>query len=191
MNHLIIYAHPNPQSFNRAILQQAVQASSDHQVIVRDLCSLNIHPNLAWQEFQDSLTGKYAAQIQTEHQYWQQADVITFIYPLWWMGFPAILKGYLDRVLTYGFAYTNGETESVGLLKGKKMQQFVTMGNSNQKYAGKGFLKSLDDTLGNGLFSFCGIENVKMHYLGDVGLKETDYAALLQQIEQSCREILK
>ncbi|WP_419843376.1 NAD(P)H-dependent oxidoreductase [Actinobacillus pleuropneumoniae] len=191
MNHLIIYAHPNPQSFNRAILQQAVQASSDHQVIVRDLCSLNIHPNLAWQEFQDSLTGKYAAQIQTEHQYWQQADVITFIYPLWWMGFPAILKGYLDRVLTYGFAYTNGETESVGLLKGKKMQQFVTMGNSNQKYAGKGFLKSLDDTLGNGLFSFCGIENVKMHYLGDVGLKETDYAALLQQVEQSCREILK
>ncbi|WP_427838578.1 NAD(P)H-dependent oxidoreductase [Actinobacillus pleuropneumoniae] len=191
MNHLIIYAHPNPQSFNRAILQQAVQASSDHQVIVRDLYSLNIHPNLAWQEFQDSLTGKYAAQIQTEHQYWQQADVITFIYPLWWMGFPAILKGYLDRVLTYGFAYTNGETESVGLLKGKKMQQFVTMGNSNQKYAGKGFLKSLDDTLGNGLFSFCGIENVKMHYLGDVGLKETDYAALLQQVEQSCREILK
>lgn len=191
MNHLIIYAHPNPQSFNRAILQQAVQASSEHQVIVRDLYSLNIHPNLAWQEFQDSLTGKYAAKIQTEHQYWQQADVITFIYPLWWMGFPAILKGYLDRVLTYGFAYTNGETESVGLLKGKKMQQFVTMGNSNQKYAGKGFLKSLDDTLGNGLFCFCGIENVKMHYLGDVGLKETDYAALLQQVEQSCREILK
>ena len=191
MNHLIIYAHPNPQSFNRALLTQTVQASSNHQVIVRDLYQLNFDPNLAWQEFQDSLTGIYANQVQTEHQYWQQADVITLIYPLWWMGFPAILKGYLDRVLTYGFAYTNGETESIGLLKGKKMQQFVTMGNSNQKYADKGFLKSLDDTLGNGLFSFCGIENVQMHYFGDIGLKQTDYAAILQQVEQNCREILK
>ena len=191
MNHLIIYAHPNPQSFNRALLTQTVQASSNHQVIVRDLYQLNFDPNLAWQEFQDSLTGIYANQVQTEHQYWQQADVITLIYPLWWMGFPAILKGYLDRVLTYGFAYTNGETESIGLLKGKKMQQFVTMGNSNQKYADKGFLKSLDDTLGNGLFSFCGIENVQMHYFGDIGLKQTDYAAILQQIEQNCREMLR
>ena len=191
MNHLIIYAHPNPKSFNRALLTQTVQASQNHQVIVRDLYQLNFEPNLAWQEFQDSLSGIYANQVRTEHQYWQQADVITLIYPLWWMGFPAILKGYLDRVLTYGFAYTNGETESIGLLKGKKMQQFVTMGNSNQKYADKGFLKSLDDTLGNGLFSFCGIENVQMHYFGDIGLKQTDYAAILQQVEQNCREILK
>ena len=191
MNHLIIYAHPNPQSFNRALLTQTVQASSNHQVIVRDLYQLNFDPNLAWQEFQDSLSGIYANQVRTEHQYWQQADVITLIYPLWWMGFPAILKGYLDRVLTYGFAYTNGETESIGLLKSKKMQQFVTMGNSNQKYADKGFLKSLDDTLGNGLFSFCGIENVQMHYFGDIGLKQTDYAAILQQVEQNCREMLR
>ena len=191
MNHLIIYAHPNPQSFNHAILSHAIQASQGHQIIVRDLYQLNFEPNLTWQELQSSFTSQYPAELQIEHQYWQQADVISLIYPLWWMGFPAILKGYLDRILTYGFAYTNGETESIGLLKGKKMQQFVTMGNSNAKYEQKGFLKSLDDTLGNGLFSFCGIEDVQMHYLGEIGLKQTDYAAILQQVEQSCREMLK
>ncbi|WGE35503.1 NAD(P)H-dependent oxidoreductase [Actinobacillus genomosp. 1] len=191
MNHLIIYAHPNPKSFNRALLTQTVQASPNHQVIVRDLYQLNFDPNLAWQEFQDSLSGIYANQVRTEHQYWQQADVITLIYPLWWMGFPAILKGYLDRVLSYGFAYQNGEIESIGLLKGKKIQQFVTLGNSNAKYAHKGFLKSLDDTLGKGIFQFCGIEDIRIHYFGDIGLKSTDYADILRKVEQNCREILK
>ncbi|WGE31865.1 NAD(P)H-dependent oxidoreductase [Actinobacillus genomosp. 2] len=191
MNHLIIYAHPNPQSFNHAILSQAIQASQDHQVIVRDLYQLDFNPNLTWQELQNSFTSQYPAEIQTEHQYWQQADVITLIYPLWWMGFPAILKGYLDRVLSYGFAYQNGEIESIGLLKSKKIQQFVTLGNSNEKYAQKGFLKSLDDTLGNGIFQFCGIEDIRIHYFGDIGLKSTDYADILQKVEQNCREILR
>ncbi|WGE89267.1 NAD(P)H-dependent oxidoreductase [Actinobacillus arthritidis] len=190
MNHLIIYAHPNPQSFNHAILSQVVQASQDHQVIVRDLYQLKFDPNLAWQEFQSSLTSQYPTEIQIEHRYWQQADVITLIYPLWWMGFPAILKGYLDRVLSYGFAYQNGEIESIGLLKGKKIQQFVTLGNSNVKYAHKGFLKSLDDTLGKGIFQFCGIEDIRIHYFGDIGLKSTDYADILRKVEQNCREIL-
>ncbi|WGE52789.1 NAD(P)H-dependent oxidoreductase [Actinobacillus equuli] len=190
MNHLIIYAHPNPQSFNHAILSQVVQASQDHQVIVRDLYQLNFNPNLAWQEFQSSLTSQYPTEIQIEHRYWQQADVITLIYPLWWMGFPAILKGYLDRVLSYGFAYQNGEIESVGLLKGKKMQQFVTLGNPNEKYQQKGFLQAFEHTMGNGLFNFCGIEQVKMHYFGCVGLKDTDYAAILQQVTDKSREIL-
>lgn len=106
------------------------------------------------------------------------------------MGFPAILKGYLDRVLSYDFAYTNGEPESIGLLRGKKMQQFVTIGNPNEKYQRKGFLDAFEHTLGNGLFNFCGIENVQMHYFGGVGLKETDYAAILQEVVTSCAEML-
>lgn len=107
------------------------------------------------------------------------------------MGFPAILKGYLDRVLSYDFAYTNGEIESIGLLKGKKMQQFVTLGNSNEKYEEKGFLSAFEHTLGKGLFEFCGIKDVKMHYFGNVGLKETDYAAILQEVDKSCQELLQ
>ena len=191
MKHLIIYAHPNPNSFNRAILDSVIKASEPHCVIVRDLNNLEFNPTLSWQECLATFSGNYAEDVSQEHQHWQQADLITLIYPLWWMGFPAILKGYLDRVLTYGFAYKNGENESIGLLKGKKMQHFVTMGNTNEKYAQKGFLKSLDDTLGNGLFNFCGIENVQMHFLGGVGIPTTDYPELLQEIGVKTKSILK
>lgn len=187
MNHLIIYAHPNPKSFNHAVLKKAIEASEGHHVVVRDLYALNINPKLDWDEFQETLMFQYPADIKIEHLHWQRADLITLIYPLWWMGFPAILKGYLDRVLSYGFAYSDGEYESVGLLGGKKMQQFVTIGNPLEKYERQGFLQAFEHTLGDGLFNFCGIKKTEMHYFGDVGLSDTDYAAMLREVEESCK----
>lgn len=182
MTHLIIYAHPNPESFNQAVLQKVVEASAGHDVIIRDLNGENFLPVLKWQECINTFNKEYAKDVQIEQKFWQEADLITFIYPLWWMGFPAILKGYIDRVLTHGFAYQTGK-ETIGLLKGKKMQQFVTMGNTNEKYEQKGFLRSLDHTLGNGLFNFCGIENVQMHFLGGTGMPTIDYQTVLENIK--------
>ena len=164
MTHLIIYAHPNPESFNQAVLQKVVEASAGHDVIIRDLNGENFPPVLRWQECINTFNKE--------------------------MGFPAILKGYLDRVLTHGFAYQTGK-ETIGLLKGKKMQQFVTMGNTNEKYEQKGFLQSLDHTLGNGLFNFCGIENVQMHFLGGTGMPTIDYQAVLENIKHITEANLK
>ena len=190
MTHLIIYAHPNPESFNQAVLQKVVEASAGHDVIIRDLNGENFPPVLRWQECINTFNNEYAKDEQVEQKFWQEADLITFVYPLWWMGFPAILKGYLDRVLTHGFAYQTGK-ETIGLLKGKKIQQFVTMGNTNEKYEQKGFLQSLDHTLGNGLFNFCGIENVQMHFLGGTGMPTIDYQAVLENIKHITEANLK
>lgn len=190
MTHLIIYAHPNPESFNQAVLQKVVEASAGHDVIIRDLNGENFPPVLRWQECINTFNKEYAKDVQVEQKFWQDANLITFVYPLWWMGFPAILKGYLDRVLTHGFAYQTGK-ETIGLLKGKKIQQFVTMGNTNEKYEQKGFLQSLDHTLGNGLFNFCGIENVQMHFLGGTGMPTIDYQAVLENIKHITEANLK
>ena len=190
MTHLIIYAHPNPESFNQAVLQKVVEASAGHDVLIRDLNGENFPPVLRWQECINTFNKEYAKDVQVEQKFWQEADLITFVYPLWWMGFPAILKGYLDRVLTHGFAYQTGK-ETIGLLKGKKIQQFVTMGNTNEKYEQKGVLQSLDHTLGNGLFNFCGIENVQMHFLGGTGMPTIDHQAVLENIKHLTEANLK
>ena len=191
MKHLTIYAHPNPESFNQAVLQKVLEGSKGHDVVVRDLNAENFPPVLKWQECINTFSKEYAHDVQAEQAYWNDADVITFVYPLWWMGFPAILKGYLDRVLTHGFAYQTGKGQSIGLLKGKKIQQFVTMGNTNEKYEEKGFLQSLDHTLGNGLFNFCGVENVQMHFLGGTGIPTLDYDARLESVKLATEALLK
>ncbi|MFZ7164396.1 NAD(P)H-dependent oxidoreductase [Avibacterium avium] len=171
MKHLIIFAHPNGQdSFNRSILDRTLNASRalKVEIQVRDLYQLNFDPVISWAELQGANQGITPAEIREEHQLIREADLITLVYPLWWMGFPAILKGYLDRVLSHGFAYKTEDGQSVGLLQGKKMQQFITIGSNVEKYQQLGIDKSLRDCLVDGLFNFCGITDIQHKFFGDI-----------------------
>ena len=182
MKHLIISAHPNPQSFNRALVEEVIKATrqAGGETIVRDLYTLDFNPVLSWRELNASMEGIVPVEIKFEQKLITEADLITFIYPLWWMGFPAILKGYLDRVLSYGFAYQNENNISVGLLGHKKIQQFITMGNSIEKYQQLGFDKALKSCLVDGLFNFCGITDIQHDIFGNIHLlDETDRQTIL------------
>lgn len=182
MKHLIISAHPNPQSFNRALVEEVIKATrqAGGEAVVRDLYTLDFNPVLSWRELNASMEGIVPAEIKFEQKLITEADLITFIYPLWWMGFPAILKGYLDRVLSYGFAYQNENNISVGLLGHKKIQQFISMGNSIEKYQQLGFDKALKSCLVDGLFNFCGITDIQHDIFGNIHLlDETDRQTIL------------
>lgn len=172
MKHLIISAHPNPQSFNRALVEEVIKATrqAGGETVVRDLYTLDFNPVLSWSELNASMEGIVPAEIKFEQNLITEADLITFIYPLWWMGFPAILKGYLDRVLSYGFAYQNENNVSVGLLGNKKIQQFITMGNSIEKYQQLGFDKALKSCLVDGVFNFCGMTDIQHDIFGNIHL---------------------
>ena len=193
MKHLIISAHPNPQSFNRALVEEVIKATrqAGGETVVRDLYTLDFNPVLSWRELNASMEGIVPAEIKFEQKLITEADLITFIYPLWWMGFPAILKGYLDRVLSYGFAYQNENNISVGLLGNKKIQQFITMGNSIEKYQQLGFDKALKSCLVDGLFNFCGITDIQHDIFGNIHLlDETDRQTILISVFEKTLENL-
>lgn len=185
MKHLIISAHPNPQSFNRALVEEVIKATRQvgTETVVRDLYTLDFNPVLSWSELNATMEGIVPAEIKFEQKLIAEAELITFIYPLWWMGFPAILKGYLDRILSYGFAYQNENGVSVGLLGNKKMQHFITMGNSIEKYQQLGFDKALKSCLVDGLFNFCGITDIQHDIFGNIHLlDEAGYQSVLTSV---------
>ncbi|MDU8924459.1 NAD(P)H-dependent oxidoreductase [Pasteurellaceae bacterium LIM206] len=192
MNHVIIFAHPNTtQSFNRAVLDSIVKVGNSAGITttVRDLYTMNFNPVLSWEELSATFSGIVPTAIKYEQQLITNADLITMVYPLWWMGFPAILKGYLDRVLTVGFAYQTDNDGAIGLLQGKKMQQFVTIGNNVERYQEIGFAKSLDDCLVNGLFNYCGITDIDCQFFGDIHLvDDAARQAILDAIERKTQE---
>ena len=193
MKHLIISAHPNPQSFNRALVEEVIKATrqAGGETVVRDLYTLDFNPVLSWRELNASMEGIVPAEIKFEQKLITEADLITFIYPLWWMGFPAILKGYLDRVLSYGFAYQNENGVSVGLLGNKKMQHFITMGNGIDKYQQLGFDKALQSCLVDGLFNFCGITDIQHEVFGNIHLlDEVGYQSVLTSVFEKTLENL-
>ena len=193
MNHLIIVAHPNNQSFNKAITDAVVESSREMgaETLLRDLYSLDFNPVLSWEELQAAGCGIIPSEIRNEQLLISKADLITLIYPLWWMGFPAILKGYLDRVLTHGFAYKTEGDISVGLIQGKKMQQLITIGSNVEQYQNLGFDKSLNDCLINGLFNYCGITDIQYRLFGDIHLiDEQARADILLQARQITKQNL-
>ncbi|MBM7865781.1 flavodoxin family protein [Heliobacterium gestii] len=171
MNHLILFAHPNPKSFNAAILETTVTSleGKGHRVVVRDLYKLNFDPILKGTDFEVFQSGRKPADVEVEHDHIQKADVITMIYPIWWSGMPAILKGYIDRVFSYGFAYRyNDEGVPVGLLAGKNGLIINTQGNTTDYYDSIGMTGAVKLTTDTSIFGFCGIEPVDHLFFGAV-----------------------
>ncbi|MGV2794856.1 flavodoxin family protein, partial [Clostridium perfringens] len=86
-----------------------------------------------------------------------------------------ILKGYIDRVFAYKFAYTyNGEGTVDKLLTGKKGVIISTYGTSEDYYEAIGMEEALKQTSGEGIFDFCGVEVAEQLLFGGVNKSVTD-----------------
>ncbi|ADL53033.1 NAD(P)H-dependent oxidoreductase [Clostridium cellulovorans] len=170
MNHLVVFAHPNPKSFCKGILDTVVDASKEKgaTVRVRDLYEIGFDPILKPADFVALQSGKVLEDISAEQENIKWADVITFVYPVWWASVPAILKGYVDRVFSYGFAYTSENGAPKGLLTGKKGLLFCTTGSPNEAYSASGMHNSMKQATDQGIFNFSGIEDVKHIFFGAV-----------------------
>lgn len=187
MKHLIVYAHPNPKSFNHAILETTVNSleSKGHEVVVRDLYALNFNPVLQGSDFEALQAGKTPVDIKQEHGYISNAEVITLIYPIWWTGIPAILKGYIDRVFSYGFAYKYSEEGiPIGLLAGKKGFIINTQGTPAEYYDSTGMTNAMKKTSDIGIFGFCGVESVGHVFFGAVpAVDDTTRRGMLESLK--------
>jgi NAD(P)H dehydrogenase (quinone) len=189
MNHLIIYAHPNPKSFCNAVSDHIATLSADlgNKVTTRDLYKIKFNPVLDASDFTSIQKGKTPRDILTEQKLVGSADLITVIFPLWWTGYPAILKGWIDRVLLHGFAFKYSRERGVTpLLTGKKVQLITTMGASVDEYESNGLMDAMAMTLGDNVWSFCGCTDAGMVVLGDIpGMSDNERQSILSEIEDT------
>lgn len=168
MKHLIIYAHPNSQSLNSHLKQTLSEylCNSGQEVVVRDLYQLNFNPVLSLEDMDGQRMEKVANDVKQEQEFISWADHITFIYPIWWTGMPAIMKGFIDRVFSYGFAYRYDQGVQKGLFTGKQTTIINTHGKSQAEYENIGMDKALLLTSDKGIFSYCGLE-INQHFFFD------------------------
>lgn len=163
MRHLIIYAHPNENSLNHHLLSTVVETlqAHDQEVIVRNLYKISFDPVFSLTDMQGQRMGKVSEDVKIEQEYISWAEQITFIYPIWWTGLPAMMKGYIDRVFSYGFAYRYDQGIQKGLLKDKKTVIINTHGKSHEEYEKTGMDKALTLTSDNGIFIYSGLEIIR------------------------------
>lgn len=170
MKVLVVYAHPNPNSFNHAILGSFTKGlkNGGHSYEIIDLYAIDFDPCLRLEDYAQFTGGEMPKDVLVQQAKVAQADALAFIYPIWTLGQPAILKGWIDRVFSAGFAY--GDDENTGDVKGllthKKVLLINTMGGSEELYKSAGVekaIKIIDETNFRIVYGIQHVEHVFLH----------------------------
>jgi putative NADPH-quinone reductase len=160
----IILAHPSPGSFNHAIADTAASAARalGHDVTLHDLYQEEFPALLEAPELQKQ--AKLPAVIAAHCEEIVEAGGIIIVHPNWWGMPPAILKGWIDRVLRMEVAYRfvandKGEGVPVGLLKAKSAMVFNTANTPDERER-EVFGDPLETIWKRCVFDLCGVTNV-------------------------------
>jgi NAD(P)H dehydrogenase (quinone) len=207
MHVLIVFAHPEPRSFNGALKDLAIETltGAGHEVRVTDLYKLKFgavtgledflcdraHPeflNIAQEQTHAHKKGAFATDIRAEQEKVFWADLVILQFPMGWFGMPAMLKGWVDRVFARGFAYIAGRKYDNGLLAGRLAMVSTTTGTSADTYAPDGIDGDINDILWpihNGILRYTGFEVLEPHVVympGKIGAEEqSKYLSSYQQ----------
>lgn len=181
MNVLIVYAHPERESLNGTLKELALDTLTNdgHQVQVSDLYAMKWKAVLDEDDFPERMNtelfnpimeqlnavkeGAIPQDVKEEMDKVLWADLIIFQFPIWWSNFPAILKGWFDRVFYNGFAFNLAEMQLYGNgpLKGKKAMLSFTTGAPRELYTDEGPHGEIEVLLkyfNHLLFEFVGME---------------------------------
>ncbi len=161
MKSVIILAHPYPNSFNHVIKDVVVQALIDKkEVNVIDLVKDEFDPVLSQEDLRLYMQGQSSDPKVMEYQRdLLDCDDLVLIFPIWWYEAPAILKGFLDKVLLPGFAFDEVENQLVGRLSHIKRLTVISTSEVLSDYMRKEVGNPIEISLMNTTLGVCGIKN--------------------------------
>jgi NAD(P)H dehydrogenase (quinone) len=165
MRVLLVYAHPEPTSFTAALKNVASETLKKvgHSVEISDLYGEAFNPVAGRHDFlvaRDESRFHYqteqqfafemaafAPDIAREQARCERADLIVWLFPIWWGGVPAILKGWFERVLAYGFAYSDGRRYETGYFKQKAGLLCISTGGTESRFSANGVYGTMEQVL--------------------------------------------
>lgn len=161
MKILLILAHPNENSFNHAIARTALKtlAAEGHRIFFHDLYKEKFDPVLKAHEIKKD--SELPPDIKRYCGELKESDGIIMVHPNWWGQPPAILKGWIDRVIRQGVGYEflegdSGEGIPMGLLKARSAVVFNTSNTSPEREE-RVFGDPLETLWKNCIFGLCGV----------------------------------
>lgn len=190
---LVVYCHPNPKSFTHAVLEAVLAGlrKADAEVRVIDLHAERFDPVLVVDEEhrRRDLDQVEATRPHRELVAW--CEQMIFVYPVWWGGFPAMLKGWIDRVFVSGLTYTFRDRPRTavlptGLMRGKDACFFYTLDTpALLSFLDPGWL-----AIYASVFKYCGFRRVRRHYLPRLKLTEQrEREAWLRTVELRAEQL--
>jgi len=188
-----------------------VLGQQGHSVVVSDLYGQGFNPAAQKWDFVTTSGGHFNYMLEQKHaahldlafspdivgeiQKIQAAEMLLFVAPVWWLGVPAILKGWFDRVLAMGVAWDGGKIYEQGLMRGKQAMVIAAAGGPAEFYQASGRYKTSPEQvlqpINHGILAFCGL-NVHEPYvaLNVLGADEAARTKMLQELQYRLEHML-
>lgn len=197
VRHLLVVGHPKSDSFTHGVAASYAETarSNYHVVEVRDLYAMGFNPLLSDIERPQRRPGISSPDVRHEIDLVERADVITFVYPLWFGTPPAIIKGYIDRVFGAAFLLSDlpGGREC-GSFSGKQLCLFTSSASTSQWLDEQGIMSSLHQSFGRYLASIFHFSSTHFFHASSVvdgmsaALAEQHLFDVGEQARQICAE---
>ena len=171
MHVLTVFSHPQRKSFPGAVLDAFVEGvvQAGHTAEVADLHAEGFDPRFTAEDHAYFWGGSRPAEAAREQARVDAADALVLVFPVYWWSFPALLKGWVDRVFTTDWAYSlDAKSNSRGHLSGTPVMLIGTGGTRQATYDKYGYEDALRTQIEVGIFNFCGMTDVETHLLLDV-----------------------
>ncbi|MCZ8389221.1 NAD(P)H-dependent oxidoreductase [Achromobacter xylosoxidans] len=169
MKILIVTAEPRVPSFAQALAQRYLDGLATRQPITTqwlDLLGSGFEPRLQAADL--ALyhgTGPVPDDVRVEQQRIEAADLVILAFPVYWWSLPAVLKGWIDRVFTKGWAFESPAAAKP--LAGKAVRLIATGGAGPRAYDKHGYRAAITTQIEHGVFHFSGIDDVATHLFLD------------------------
>ncbi|MEV4201180.1 NAD(P)H oxidoreductase [Micromonospora globbae] len=190
---LLVVAHPRGDSLTAQVAGRA-RVGLEAEGFSVDLLDLHVEgfdPRMTVADEPDWADREkvYSAEVRAHMRRVDAADLIVVVFPVWWYGLPAILKGWVDRVWNYGFAYGRSSPR----LAEKRMLWLGLAGESARSYARHGLDEMLERQLRVGISNYCGITDVAVQFVHDTIPEEPKadaVATVLAEADSALRDFL-
>lgn len=169
MHALVVLAHPDPTSLSHAVAQALADgvSGSGHSVEIADLARESFDPRFSLNDL--AVHRREIAQpadIAAEQARVDRADALVLVYPIYWWSMPALMKGWIDRVFSNGWAYEELEDmKTVKKLEHLPVHLVALAGADMRTFARHGYYGAMKTQIDHGIFGYCGAPVVTSEFL--------------------------
>jgi len=169
MHALIVVAHPDPRSLTHAVAVRLAEgiSRSGHVTEIADLMAEGFDPRFTATDHAVHLKqAAPSADILAEQARIDRADALVLVYPVYWWSMPGLLKGWIDRVFSNGWAYDEIPGGKLEKKLGRLPVHLVALGGAGQRtYQRHGYASAMKTQIDHGIFDYCGARIVTSELL--------------------------
>lgn len=177
MHLLTVFSHPIGDSYPAAVMSAFHEPfhEAGHTIDVLDLHREGFDPRFTVEDHSHFWGGPIPEDVAAMHRRVEAADRLAFVFPVYWWSMPALMKGWIERVFTGGWAYQygrgvedRGKEPLNGLLPSVPTALIGVGGSKRATYDKYGYDEAMRTQLDVGVFAYCGIRDVESHLIYDV-----------------------